>query len=202
MRIIIIYIILLNFSVFSQESPREPELPEIKEEVPEKKEEKRQEAKKKGKSQINLSLKLCDGRSVKGSFEYEKEELNLKHLKDGIFYEKTLKVSELRKIFIHSWEGVKLKKNKEGFAYKFEPRDISLFTMDGAKYKIRGMIFGEFSKLILKNQNGTATLYSYWMDLRYENGKWYTGLPIFKGNEREDCHSDVVRIIQFESEDD
>ena len=45
---------------------------------------------KKGKKQIDILLKLCDGREVNGRIEYNKEELIFQHEKEGIKYTKKI----------------------------------------------------------------------------------------------------------------
>lgn len=184
----------LAIDVKSPEDPRPPVLadPTNKENV-EKSESKDPPAK--GKKRIRLNLKLCDGREVSGSFEYEKNELNIKHIKDGIPYEKKLKISEIKKMYIHSWEGKKEKKAKEGYTYRFEPSEMSVLSRDGDTFKLKGSQFQEFQKIVLNNSFGTTTLYTFWIDLKHDTGSWYTGLPPFKGTEREDCHPDSVRTI-------
>jgi hypothetical protein len=147
----------------------------------------------KGKKRIRLNLKLCDGREVSGTFEYEKNDISIKHVKDGIHYEKKIKISEIKKIYIQSWEGKKDKKVKEGYTYRFDPLETNVLTRDGDQFKVRGPQFSEFQKINLQNSNGTTVLYTFWIDLKYENGSWYTGLPPIKGNEREDCHPDSIR---------
>jgi len=199
-KIIIVFIILYTY-LLNQESPREPSLPSVKDITNDKKEENKDNYKKKVKHNTLLSVKLCDGREISGEFEYTKEELLLKHIIDGIYYEKTLKLNEIKKIYIQSWQASKLKKVKDGITYQFNPKDIRIHTRDGEVYKIKGILSNEFLKIQLKNKNGTTVLFTYWIDLQYENGNWYTRLPTMKGNEREDCHSDVIRLIQFEREE-
>jgi hypothetical protein len=38
------------------------------------------------------------------------------------------------------------------------------------------------------------------VDLKYPDGKWYSGLPTLKPNQeyREDCLKDVVKMIEWE----
>ncbi|MCX8000125.1 MAG: hypothetical protein N3A69_14425 [Leptospiraceae bacterium] len=60
----------------------------------------------------------------------------------------------------------------------------------------------EFQKLSIQNENGTANLYTYWVDLQYHNGKWFTGLSQPKQNIQEECLADVIKMIEMNLEVD
>lgn len=184
----------------AQTPPQEPTLPKVEEPKSYNKEQTKANNSKKNLHKINLTIKLCDGRMVSGNFEYEKNEITLTHTKDGIQYQKTIQISEIKKILIHSWLGKKLKKTNEGWTYTFEAHDVSVYWKKDF-FRIKGMFSSEFQKLSIQNENGVATLYTYWIDLQYNNGKWFSGLSSPKQNIREECHSDVIKTIELNTEE-
>lgn len=190
---------IFSFCLFAQNPPSEPKLPTVSDPAS-KENEKAKSNPKKNLYKVSLTLKLCDGRIVSGEFEYEKNEVNLHHVKDGIKYQKNIFISDIKKILIHSWIGKKLKKTIEGWTYSFEPEDVTIYLKKDF-YKMKGMPSSEFQKLSIQNENGTAILYTYWRDLHFGNGKWFTGLSSPKQGIREECHPDVIKTIEFNKED-
>jgi hypothetical protein len=187
-----IFLFLFCISLFSIDVPKDPTPPSLVEE-----ETKKDSKKEKKTHTVSVQVKLCDGRQLSGSVEYEKEELNIKHTKDGIQYEKKIRVSELRQIKIYSWTLKKQKKNKEGTLFEAKPDKVMIQGMGEEKFYIQGLGQTEFASLKLNNQNGIAKLFSYWSDLQYANGNWYSKLSQTNSSEREDCHPDVIRSILF-----
>ena len=110
-------------------------------------------------------------------------------------YEKKIKISDIKKIYIESWQGKKDKKVKGGLTYRFEPFELTILSRDGDNFKVSGSNFIGFDKITLTNSYGVTTLFSFWIDLQYDNGKWFTGLPVYKGKAREECHPDTIRTI-------
>jgi hypothetical protein len=195
-KILILPVIVAN--LYAIDTPTEPAPPSMPFE--DSKGTKKKEAKKDVKpKKANVQVKLCDGREVSGSIEYTKEEIALSHSKDGIKYEKKIEISELRQITINSWEAVKQKKIKEGTTFNLNPSDVTITLKDGESFVIQGLKQTEFLTLSLKNRNGTAYLFSYWMDLQFENGKWHSKIPISKSGIREECHPDIWRTLKFYS---
>jgi hypothetical protein len=149
------------------------------------------------KKKISVQIKLCDGREISGTVDYEKEEIPLFHTKDGIQYEKKIPISDVRQFYINSWEPIKQKKMKDGISFQMTPKNVTVTLKDTDQYLIQGLKQTEFSKLSVQNKNGIAYLFTYWIDLQFENGKWFSKLPPLKTDSREDCHPDVVRMIRF-----
>ena len=154
---------------------------------------------KKGKKQIDILLKLCDGREVSGRIEYNKEDLVFQHEKEGIKYTKKIQMQSIKQIYILNYISKQVKKTKDGTAFQFDPGELEITLKDNDIFKISNLNTSEFQKMELQNSNGSTTLYSYWIDLLFESGKWYSKLPPIKGNQRVDCHPDVIRMIRFES---
>jgi len=154
---------------------------------------------KKGKKQVDILLKLCDGREVNGRIEYNKEELVFQHEKEGIKYTKKVQMQNIRQIYILNYISKQVKKTKDGTAFQFDPSELEITLKDNDIFKISNLNTTEFQKMELQNSNGSTILYSYWIDLLFESGKWYSKLPPIKGNLRIDCHPDVIRMIRFES---
>ena len=180
--LLICFIILAANHVLAIDTPKDP-IPPVVESV--------------DKKDPSISVKLCDGRFVEGNIDYEKEEIFFHHIKEGIKYEKKLKVTDIKQIKIQSWELRKGKKIKDGTAYQVYPQKIQITTTAGENFSVKGLQDTEFLNLNVANQNGIAKLYTYWLDLLYDNGSWYSKLSSVSGQEREDCHSDVIRVIQF-----
>lgn len=197
----ILIFIIFSFYLLAQTPPKEPTPPTVSDPGKSSKENvKSGNNPKKNLYKANLTLKLCDGRMISGEFEYEKNEVILQHTKDGIRYQKNISISEIKKIIIHSWFGKKLKKTADGWSYSFEPEDVTIYLKKDF-YKMKGMPSSEFQKLNIQNENGIAILYTYWMDLNLGNGKWFTGLSSPKQGIREECHPDVIKMIEFNKED-
>lgn len=184
------------FSIQSVEPPEEPTLPTV--ELADKSNTSKKESKKSKTKKIQaVTVKLCDGRQVTGNIEYEQDEIFFQHNKDGIKYDKRMQVTEIKQIKIFSWESKKGKKAKDGFTYQFNPSKVQITNLNSENFIIKGLSDTEFQNLNLTNQNGIAKLFTFWVDLQYDNGTWYSKLPLMSGTEREECHSDVVRTIQF-----
>jgi small nuclear ribonucleoprotein (snRNP)-like protein len=179
--------------VFAVDSPMEPTPPSLAN--PESKAESKKE---KRKNNFNVLVKLCDGRQVSGKIEIEKEELNIKHQKDGILYEKKANVSEIKQIKISSWSFKKIKKSKDGTIFEMVPEKVFLTLQGGERIQIKALSSTEFMSLVITNANGITKLFSFWTDLQYENGNWFSKLSTSSNSDREDCHPDVIRTINFE----
>ncbi|HMV41601.1 MAG TPA: hypothetical protein PK079_01615 [Leptospiraceae bacterium] len=183
-------------SLYAVEPPNEPTPPTV--DLADKTSPVKKDSKKdKPKKTQAVTVKLCDGRQVSGNIEYEKEEIFFQHLKEGIKYDKKMQITEIKQIKILSWDGKKGKKVKDGITYQFNPSKVQITSLSSESFIIKGLADTEFQNLNISNQNGIAKLFSFWVDLQYESGNWYSKLPAINGTEREDCHSDVIRIIQF-----
>jgi hypothetical protein len=154
---------------------------------------------KKGKKQLDVFIKLCDGREVKGRMDYQKEELFFQHEKEGIKYTKKVQMQTIRQIYFLNYTSKQIKKAKDGTAFQFDPGEIEISLKDNEIFKISNLSTNDFQKIEIQNSNGTTILYTYWIDLLYDSGKWYSKLPSIKGNLREDCHPDVIKMIRIES---
>lgn len=184
--------------VFAVEPPNDPIEPSL--ELADKSIEssrKKDSKKEKNLKTASITAKLCDGRQITGNIEYEKEEIFFQHSKDGIKYDKKLRITEIKQIRILSWELKKGKKTKEGTTYQTSPSKVQITNVNAETYLVKGLHDTEFLNLSISNQNGIAKLYTYWVDLQYENGNWYSKLSPISGQEREDCYIDVIRMIQF-----
>ncbi|MCE9499337.1 MAG: hypothetical protein K8R21_02365, partial [Leptospira sp.] len=186
---------LLPLSLLSIDSPKNPKLPD--EPVLNSPADSRDSRGEKEKKAMSLSLRLCDGREVRGEWSFGKEELSFSHFKEGIAYSKKLKLSEIASLRILSWEMKKIRKQKDGVSYELLPKRVTLTVKTGERFLRDSLANTEFLNVIIVNENGSAKFYSYWMDLMYENGKWFSSLSAIKSLEREDCHPDVIREIVF-----
>ncbi len=149
----------------------------------------------------NVAVTLCDGREVKGFLDFKNEGLTFAHVKDGISYKKKISWNELYSIRIESWEMKPKKEDKKGQPYDLIPARVRLQMKSGEKYiKETGVADFQFLNLTIENANGQAQLFTYWVDLRYPNGSWFSGLSLTGNSEsqREDCLKDVVRSVVME----
>lgn len=184
-------LIIFCFALFALDTPKDPTPPSLAEE--------KVEQKKNKKIHIaSVSVKLCDGRKIQGQIEYENEELNIKHLKHGIKYEKKIFIKDLKQFKILTWSLKKQKKVKEGNIYTLIPKQVVLNTSNEENIRISSLEETEFQILKLTNLNGKTKLYTYWNDLLYPNGNWFSKLSTTSESEREDCFPDVIRQVDFE----
>lgn len=195
--VLVTFILFQTSSIYSTEPPKEPIPPTV--ELMDKPSESSSKDHKKEKNlkTAAVTVKLCDGRQVNGTIEYEKEIIFFQHIKDGIKYDKQMRITEIKQIKILSWELKKGKKVKDGYTYQTSPLKVQITGANAENFQIKGLQDTEFLNLKVSNQNGIAKLYTYWMDLQYTNGSWYSKLSTISGTERDDCHSDVIRVIQF-----
>ncbi|MDZ4725512.1 MAG: hypothetical protein SH817_05115 [Leptospira sp.] len=179
--------------------PKDPTLPQMP--VEEKKDERDARGEIREKRTNVQTLTLCDGRTIRGEGEVLGEGFTLVHTKDGIEYRKKLKWEEIESIKIDSWELKQKKEEKKGISFEAFPKKVRIRTRNGEVfYKDTGLADLKLLNLSIKNNNGSANVFSYWIDLRYTNGSWFSGLPQMKGESlvREDCFKDVVRMIEWE----
>lgn len=190
------FVFLSANSILPIEPPKEPALPVV--ELADKVNASKKETKKdKNVKTASVTVKLCDSRQVTGNIEYEKEEIFFQHTKDGIKYDKKLRITEIKQIRVMSWEFKKGKKVKDGTTYQVMPSKVQISTESSENFIVKGLQDTEFLNLNISNQNGNAKLYTFWLDLQYENGSWFSKLPSISANEREDCFADVIRTLQF-----
>ena len=187
----IVIALCIALPLFSIDMPKEPTSPNVSEIEDKSEKDARGEKKKKSKE---IRLKLCDNREIKGQWDFDKEELSFTHTIDKIHYSKKIKFSEITAIRILSWEAKSIKKKSDGKLYKMLPKKTEIVTING-KYLKDGLL--EFQKFTIQNENGSADLFVYWMDVLSDNGKWYSNLPLLSGNERKECHPDVIKEIFF-----
>ncbi len=197
--ILILQICNFNLLFSDPKPPKEPTSPTVGTE--DKKEDRDARGDVREKKTAVQSLTLCDGRTLRGEAEGMGEGFQFSHLKDGIEYKKKLKWDEVESIKIDSWELKQKKEEKKGISFEAVPKRVRIRTKNGeVYYKDSGLADIKLLNLSIKNNNGTATVFSYWIDLKYPNGSWFSGLPPLKGESllREECYKDVVRMIEWE----
>ncbi|EMY70825.1 hypothetical protein [Leptospira vanthielii] len=179
--------------------PKEPNLPSLP--MEESKEPRNARGEKDSTEPRVINLTLCDGRTVRGESSSGSQSMSFEHSKDGILYKKKLTVSELDSVRIDSWELKQKREEKKGITYEVVPKKIRIRTRNGEVfYKETGVSDLKLLNIEIKNNNGETTLFSYWVDLKYPDGKWYSGLPMIKQDQgtREDCLKDVVKMVEWE----
>lgn len=196
-KFLILVILVSSSLLLGVDTPTEPQTPVVP--IPQNSSDPPKE--KKGKKSLSVTLRLCDGREVSGTTEYTKEDITFQHDRDGIKYNKKIYLSTIKQIYIKNFLPKQLKKNTNGTTFQFDPFEIEITGHDNEVYKLSGLTNTDFQKIVLSNQNGSTTLFTYWIDLQYDTGRWYSKLPTFRTNAREECHPDVVRTIKFENSD-
>jgi hypothetical protein len=200
-RLFLVFLCLSSFHILSADpkAPKEPTPPTIGGE--EKKEDRDARGDLREKRTAVQILTLCDGRTIRGEAEGMGEGFQFSHLKDGIEYKKKLKWDEVESIKIDSWELKQKKEEKKGISFEAMPKRVRIRTRNGEIfYKDSGLADIKLLNLSVKNNNGMATVFSYWIDLQYPNGTWFSGLPKLKNETlvREECFKDVVRMMEWE----
>ncbi|TGL22368.1 hypothetical protein EHQ46_06545 [Leptospira yanagawae] len=179
--------------------PKEPNLPTMPND--ESKEPRNARGEKESAESKVLNVTLCDGRTVRGESTSGSQTIHFEHTKDGILYKKKLNVNELDSIKIDSWEFKLKREEKKGTTYEVLPKKIRIRTKNGEVfYKETGLSDLKLLNIEIKNNNGETTVFTYWVDLKFPDGKWYSGLPMTKSDVsfREDCLKDVVKMIEWE----
>lgn len=200
-RLFLLSILLFPIYILSSEprAPKDPTLPTSPSEG--KKDDRDARGDLREKKTSVQTLTLCDGRTIRGEADGMGEGFQFSHLKDGIEYKKKLKWEEVESVKIDSWELKQKKEEKKGISFEARPKRVRIRTKNGEIfYKDTGLADINLLNLSVKNNNGTATLFSYWIDLKFPTGSWYSGLPPIKGESliREECYKDVVRMIEWE----
>lgn len=150
---------------------------------------------------LDVKVLLGDGRSVLGKLLFQApEKIVVRHMRDGIAYEKPVKILDLRSVEFGQWKGSPVKKNSQGQVFQF---DVSRFVMvlrDETVLEKMGDVFPFFRNLVLENKYGQVKLFSYWLDLQRKAGGWHTGLSGPSNGYRVVSHKDVVKKIEFVKE--
>lgn len=184
-------LIFQSAAIIPIDLPKEPNSPNVPDVTDKTDKDARGEKKKNSKE---IKIRLCDNREVKGLWESDKEEISFSHNKEGIIYSKKIKFSEVSAIKIVTWEGKFIKRKSDGKLFKMLPKKVEIIS-GTTRFMKEGLL--EFAEFSIQNENGSAKLYTYWMDSLSDTGKWYSNLPAFSGAERKECHADVVREVFF-----
>ncbi|WCL49885.1 hypothetical protein [Leptospira sp. GIMC2001] len=202
-RFLFIIILVSSIGIYSQKqpsSPKEPSVPVLGTESLDSRGEPEQANKDSEPKKRDIRVTLCDGRKVSGKWNEKETEIHFTHIRDGIRYKKSIKTTEIQTVRLISWNAEPNKQEKEGMSYKMVPSKVWIQLKSGEKFdKDKGLEGTEYSIVTVENKNGSATLYTLWMDLLYKDGSWYSKLEKLDPKlERTDCHPDVIREIQFE----
>ena len=202
-RFFYLFIFILSISLQSQKlptSPKEPTQPVLGTDNLDSRGEPDDSNKGKETKKRQITVNLCDGRKVSGNWAEKNTDIEFTHVREGIRYKKSLKTSEIQSVRLISWKADPNKQEKEGMSYKMLPSKVRIQIKSGEHFeKDKGLEGTEYSIITVENKNGSATLYTLWMDLLYKDESWYSKLDKFDIKlERTDCHPDVIREIQFD----
>ena len=179
-------------SVPEPDLPAEPKNPSVEE-----KRDARGESKNSVTNEFAITAVFCDAREVAGKWQSGEKEFTFSHVRDGISYSKTLKLSDIRLVRIVSWKLHKERPGKEGDTYRIFPYEVVITDAESVEYRKFSLKGSGFLEMPLENRFGKTRLFSYWMDFLGTDGKWHTGMPAIQGEIRNDCHKDVVKEIRF-----
>ncbi|MBX7056903.1 MAG: hypothetical protein K1X75_02475 [Leptospirales bacterium] len=146
---------------------------------------------------------LGDGRLISGRISFRTpERFVLRHIADGVAYERPVSLAELRTVEVKRWRGRPGRELRDGQVYRFEPDRTLYILADGSRLLVEGPILPFLSDFPLANQHGAVRFFTFWMDLLKADGSWYTGISGPTSGERTMCHPDVIKRIVFEHEFD
>lgn len=151
--------------------------------------------------QYSLSAKMTlgDGKVVRGQVKLSApESMQISHETGGVRYERQLHPDEISSVEVLRWKHRFLKENSSGLVYEFAPDEVRIRLKDGGEIKRSGPIFSFLKQFAVENKNGKVTLFTFWIDLKKPDGKWYTGLSGPENGVRVTCHPEVVRRIDFD----
>ncbi len=147
---------------------------------------------------IHAKVTLGDGRTVEGNIGFKApENVIVEHISEGITYKKKVHLDKIQAIEMNRWKSVHVGKNKKGNLYDFKISNYTIILPDGLHLNISDDLFPFLRIIQLENKNGLTVLYTYWRDLKHENGTWYTGISGPEKGERVTPHPDVLKKIEF-----
>lgn len=141
---------------------------------------------------------LGDGRVVEGKITFRAPvTVTVRHKKDDIIYEKTVNLNDVRLLEFRQWKGTPGKTRAGGRIFQFDVSKFSLVLSDDTLLSQESDVFAFWKQVVLENRYGRVNLFSYWMDLRKEDGSWHTGMSGPSNGFRVVCHGDVIKKIEF-----
>ena len=147
---------------------------------------------------FEVRITLGDGRTVLGNIVFRApEKLLIRHVRDGIHYEKTVAPEDIGGLEFRQWKSSPLKRNKEGFVYRYDVDGYALTLRDETVLEQSGAVFDFWKQFDLQNKYGRVRMFSYWLDLQKDDGHWHTGFVGSAGEVRSRCHGDTVQKIEF-----
>lgn len=197
-RFLFFTVLILGSNIFSIDLPKEPSLPDTNNTPSEKPQKvktnnRNVRGEHKGKS-FDIKIVLCSSKELKGKINLPSDEIQFSHSKDGIQYKKNLKLQAIKSIHIINWNRQKLKQKSEGTVFQFFPNLLSIQTTDGEEYNTKDVAKLPIHRLKIENNFGETFVYSYWLDLLDNSGKWDSGLSY---KTPENCLNEVVKEINF-----
>ncbi|HNV46632.1 MAG TPA: hypothetical protein PKJ16_06285 [Spirochaetota bacterium] len=162
--------ILLALCSAALAQPKDPEAPRAPVVVDEKAGAKKERAANQPEKRADLyaySVKAlrADGRSVEGTADLASPSITFTHVKGGVSYEKTVRWDDVESIRAVEWKPVGHDKTsaKETQPVFFYPSRWKLVLKSGKLYDFTGQI-ALFNKIVVKNRDGSAAVYTYFVD--------------------------------------
>ena len=145
-----------------------------------------------------VRIHLGDGRVLEGRIAFRAPEtVTVRHKKDGVLYEKVVRLDNVRALDFRQWKGTPGKQRTGGRLFQFDVSKFTLVLEDDTELLQDSDVFAFWKRFTLENRYGEVALFTYWLDLRKEDGSWHTGMSGPKNGFRVVCHGDVVKKIEF-----
>ncbi len=146
---------------------------------------------------LNAEITLGDSRKVTGTIRVNAPDtMTVRHLADGLYYEKNIRITDIKTVEILKWKGTFIRESSAGRIFDFFPSEYAVVLQDGFRMIRTEDFFPFLSQVTLENEKGKLALFTYWRDLKGTDGKWFTGSES-SDTVRSVPHKDVVRSFTF-----
>ncbi len=179
MRIYVILILLLNVSIYAENdfNIKEPSVPKIESNFS------NTQSKKNVKKNVlktidvdiltfNATVIFVDNTILKGLVSVPQNEIRVKHKKKGFIFEKTIKWNNVKSVKIKEWKPRLVSKNtnKGSLIYYFYAAKYEFKMKNGEIYNYNKNI-SYLNSLVLTNNDGSTSIYSFFVDYWKSTGK-------------------------------
>lgn len=147
---------------------------------------------------LPVVLTLGDGRTVKGTARLAfPESISVRHVMEGVLYQKTIHVDQVQSIEIKRWKGRMVRERQDGQIFQFDGNRLELVLTSGQTLTLDGETLPFLAQFDLENRHGRVRMFTFWLDFLRQDGNWYTGMEGPSTGTRVVCHKDVVRKLTF-----
>lgn len=140
---------------------------------------------------FTVRLSWYTNREISGRASFQTGSVFIYYEKGKTSFRKEIALRSIRSIVTRKWEGKKERDNE----YFFYPTWYTLITKDNAIYDIHKNI-SLFNMVTLKNENGSTTVYSYFVDY-WKDGTWQNCKSAVKGYPELNPPEEVFVKLEF-----